>query len=97
MITQEMFLNAELSQISQVYYGKDRCCRCGCKGVYTSTSFNNCPSSFAVINDSLVLKRLKKAKNIVLKGGDVDYGTSYVNIVTGKDLALCFYFVDVKG
>jgi hypothetical protein len=96
MITKEMFLNAELNKISRVYYGKNRGCRCGCLGYYTSTSFCAFPCRDS-INDLFVLRQLNRAKKIVLKGCEVDFGTTYVNVVTGKNTALCFYFDDIKG
>jgi hypothetical protein len=96
MITKEMFLTSELNQVSKVYYGKNRGCRCGCLGYYTSTSFSISRSG-DLINDSFVLRQLKRAKNLVLKGCEVEFGTIYVNVVTGKNTALCFYFDDLKG
>ena len=93
-MTKEQFLNATLNQISQVYSGKRHCCRCGCGGDYTATSFMVEPRSD--VNDSLVEKRLKRAKRLVESGADVDYGDTYVDIETGDNRALTFYFDEIK-
>ena len=88
------FLQAEISNISQVYFGKDRCCRCGCGGTYTATSYMENPRS--EVNDALVEERLKRAKKLVLEGAKVMYEDTYVNISTGVNRALTFYFDEVK-
>jgi len=93
-MTKEQFLSATLNQISQVYLGKDRHCRCGCGGNYTATSFMVKPRT-EDINDALVAKRLKRAKKLVESGIDVDYGDTYVNISTGENRAMTFYFDEV--
>lgn len=93
--TKEEFLNSTIKDISQVYLGKDNHCRCGCGGDYTATSFMKNPRT-EDINDELVLKRLIRAKQLVQKGAEVDFGGTYVNVVTGKNRALCFYFDDLK-
>ena len=93
-MTIEQFLQSEISNISQVYFGKDHCCRCGCGGNYTATSYMKDPRSD--VNDSLVQKRLKRAKKLVLEGAEVEYGYNFVNIPTGENRALTFYFDDLK-
>ena len=93
-MTKEQFLQAEISNISQVYLGKDHCCRCGCGGTYTATSYMENPRSD--VNDSLVEKRLKRAKKLILEGVEVEYADIYVNISTGENRALTFYFDEVK-
>ena len=47
------------------------------------------------INNSLVSKRLERAKRLVQSGADVDYGTTYVDIETGENRCLTFYFDEV--
>lgn len=94
MINKEQFLSATLNQISHVYSGKDQHCRCGCGGEYVATSFMEEPRSD--VNDVLVEKRLKRAKRLVEQGADVDYGGTYVNIKTGENKALTFYFDEIK-
>ena len=92
-MTKEQFLSATLNQISQVYSGKRHHCRCGCGGDYTATSFMVKPRSD--VNDSLVEKRLKRAKRLVESGADVNYGDTYIDIETGDNRALTFYFDEI--
>ena len=88
------FLQAEISNISQVYLGKDNCCRCGCEGTYTATSYMEKPRS--EVNDALVGKRLKRAKRLVSEGRvEAEYGNNFVNISTGRNRALTFYFDEI--
>ena len=95
-MNKEQFLQATVSQVSQVYSGKRNCCRCGCGGDYTATSFMVKPRTDD-INDALVAKRLKRAQKLVLEGADVDWGSNYVDIETGDNRCLCFYFDEVKN
>ena len=89
------FLDANLTQISQVYYGKRYCCRCGCGGTYTATTYMVNPRTDNV-NDESVAKRLRRAKKLVMSGAEVDYGTTYVDVQTGENRTLTFYFDEVK-
>ena len=93
-LTRSTFLEAKLENISQVYMGKRNCCRCGCGGDYTATSYMVNPRSD--INDKLVEERLKRAKIKVLAGANVDYGDNYVDVQTGNDRTLTFYFDELK-
>lgn len=97
-ITKEAFLNASLSQISQVYHGKRNCCRCGCGGSYTRTTYNKhsdrIPEDW--VDDNLVQKRLERAKKLVQEGADFDAGDTYFDVETGNDRTLTFYFDDLK-
>jgi hypothetical protein len=95
IISKEAFLNVELKSISQVYLGKRNNCRCGCGGNYTATSYMDKPRT-EDINDKLVSTRLKKAKKLILEGVDVDYGSNYVDVQTGADRTLTFYFDELK-
>ncbi len=95
MLNKEQFLSATLNQISQVYLGKDHHCRCGCGGEYIATSFMEDPR--CDVNDSLVARRLKRAKRLVESGVVVEYGSTYVNIETGENKALTFYFDEIKN
>ena len=95
-MNKEQFLQATVSQVSQVYSGKRNCCRCGCGGDYTATSFIVKPRTDD-INDVLVAKRLKHAQRLVLEGADVDWGSNYVDIETGDNRCLAFYFDEVKN
>jgi hypothetical protein len=87
------FLNFTIENISQVYVGKDRCCRCGCGGDYTATSYMVKPRSD--VNDSLVEKRLKRAKRLVESGVEYQIGDNHINIELGNNRALTFYFDEV--
>ena len=89
------FLSASLPNISQVYLGKRNCCRCGCGGTYTATTFMIDPRT-DVIDNKLVEKRLKRAQNLVEGGADVQYGKTWVDVETGNDRTLTFYFDEVK-
>ena len=93
-MNKEKFLSAEIKNISQVYLGKRNCCRCGCGGSYNSTSYMVNPGSD--VNDKLINTRLKKAKKLVLEGANADYGSTYVDVQTGIDRTLTFYFDDLK-
>lgn len=93
-ITKEEFLNSTIQQISQVYTGKRDCCRCGCGGEYTATSYME--KNRSKINDELVAKKLKRAKKLVKEGAEVDFGTIYVDVKTGNNRTLTFYFDELK-
>jgi len=95
VISKEEFLSKQLKDISQVYSGKRDCCRCGCGGEYISTSFANEPRSD--VNDELVLKRLIRAKNLVKKGAEVMEGETYIDVKTGNNRTLTFYFDEIKN
>jgi hypothetical protein len=94
-MTKQQFLSATLNQVSQVYFGKRDCCRCGCGGDYTATSFM--VEARSDVNDSLVEKRLKRAQHLVESGADVNYGETYVDVETGKNRTLTFYFDEIRG
>jgi hypothetical protein len=48
------------------------------------------------VNDSLIARRLKKAQKLIREGGvDVDYNTTYVDVETGNNRSLTFYFDEV--
>lgn len=93
-MNKEDFLKLELKNISQVYSGKQNCCRCGCGGNYVSTSFMKEPRS--EVNDKLALQRLKRAKKLVEAGAEIDFGGNYADITTGENRTLTFYFDDLK-
>jgi hypothetical protein len=94
-MNKEQFLESQISQISQVYSGKRNHCRCGCGGSYTATSYMVNPRTDEISN-KLVERRLRKAKKLVLEGADVIYDNTYVDVQTGENRALTFYFDEVK-
>ena len=89
------FLESQISQISPVYSGKRNHCRCGCGGSYTATSYMVNPRTDEISN-KLVERRLRKAKKLILEGADVSYGDTYVDVQTGENRSLTFYFDEVK-
>lgn len=93
-ITKERFLELEINGVSQVYLGRRDCCRCGCGGEYTATSWMKEPRSG--VNDNLVRKRLARAKKLVQAGADVLYGTTFIDVRTGQDRSLTFYIDELK-
>jgi hypothetical protein len=93
-MNKETFLKVSINEISQVYSGKRDCCRCGCEGDYVATTFMIKPRS-ADVNNKLVERRFKRAKKLVETGAEVDYGGSYVDVKTGNDRTLTFYFDEV--
>lgn len=93
-MNKETFLSLGIESISQVYLGKDRHCRCGCGGEYIATSFMEKPRSD--VDDSLVAKRLERAKKLISEGAEYEFGPNYLNLVTGDNRCLCFYFDDIK-
>jgi len=89
-MTLNEFLNCTIKDISQVYVGKDHHCRCGCGGDYVATSYMI--GSRSDINDSLVKKRLERAKRLVKSGAEYQLEDTYINIVVGDNKALTLYF-----
>ena len=92
--SKEQFMSCTVSNISQVYLGKRNSCRCGCGGTYISTSYMANPRN--QINDKLAEQRLKKAKALIEQGADVDFGPNYVDVQTGENRTLTFYFDEIK-
>ena len=93
-MNKEKFLALTIEGVSQVYMGKRNCCRCGCGGDYTATSFMQNPRS--AVNDSLVTKRLKRAQELVRQGADTEYGDTWIDVQTGQDRTLTFYTDELK-
>ncbi len=93
-MTREEFLAIGLDRISQVYEGKDRCCRCGCGGEYTATSSMETPRSR--VDDTLAESKLRRAKGLIQRGKVAEFGGNHVNIRFGINRALTFYFDELK-
>jgi hypothetical protein len=92
-MTKEEFLKIDITKVSQAYYGKDNCCRCGCRGTYYATSYMIEPRS-DVDNDK-VQEFLEAAQEKVFKKDKgVEYSDCYVNVPFGKN-AICIYFDEV--
>lgn len=93
-MNRESFLEATVSQVSQVYKGKRHHCRCGCGGTYTATSYMINPRS--EVNDKLVARRLKQAQELIRQNAVfVDYESTYVDVETSDNRSLTFYFDEV--
>ena len=93
-ITIDQFYDFKLSQVSQTYLGDDSCCRCGCRGEYTATSYHISPRS--EVNDNLVSKRLERAKRLIKNGSKYEIGGNNINVVTGNNRALTLYFDEIR-
>lgn len=90
----EDFLKISINQISQVYNGRRDCCRCGCGGEYVSSSFAD--GNRSEINDKLIEKRIQRAKRMIKEGAEYDLGYTYLDLKTGNNRTLTFYFDDLK-
>jgi hypothetical protein len=85
-----------LDQISQIYVGKDRNCRCGCGGTYIATSFMDSPRT-DIIDNIRAQKNLPRAKNLSLKKDVlVEYGDNHINIGYGNNRAITIYTDELK-
>ncbi len=94
-ITKEQFLACELKDISSSYCGLDNHCRCGCGGKYLTTTFST--EQRSRVSDTLVAKRLEKAKRLILEEDAECYGgDTYFNVCYNENTALCFYFDEIK-
>lgn len=101
-MTKKQFLKSTIKNFSQVYFGKDNCCRCGCAGNYIYTTSNihmqtiidkNLPIN---INDKLAKRRLNQAKKLISQqSAKIEIGDIYVNVIFGDNRALTFYFDEI--
>lgn len=75
-----MRFNAEA--VTRVYLGRDRACRCGCKGEYVERG------------DARFHKRVQRFARMWASytPGEDDVSTSYLNLSHGNDRALTVYF-----
>ncbi len=93
-MTLDEFLTADLTQVSQSYLGKDRCCRCGCSGDYVSTSYHRSPRSR--VDDRIVKQRINRAKRLIREGAKAEVAVKWINVELGNNRALTFYFDELK-
>lgn len=91
-MTKNQFLNLQIDKVSQVYYGVDNCCRCGCAGTYYATEYMINPRSD--VNTAKARKLLEQAQERAMTSRSVEYGDTYVNVPFGKK-AICVYFDEV--
>ncbi len=68
----------DFANVEKIYFGKDRCCRCGCNGTY----FN--PESKQFKNKISTIKRLGEVDSLVTE--------QYINIPVGSNKAYTLYF-----
>lgn len=74
--------------IKQIYYGKDHCCRCGCRGNYASAGT---PTFKRYLN-----KLLASEPQGIVEWSPQPYGTCWLNIPvdSARDMCYCLYFED---
>lgn len=93
-MTKKQFLKSKNKNFSQVYFGKDRCCRCGCGGHYIATTYMINPRS--KVNDDLFNEKLNEAKVLIETNRAIfEKGENFVNISYGENRALTFYFDEI--
>ena len=93
-MTKQEFLDLQLNQVSQIYIGKDRCCRCGCGGDYIATSYMD--QARSDVNDKLALELLQRAQKVAVRSRSTEYADIYVNVPIGGRKAITVYFDEVK-
>jgi hypothetical protein len=85
----------KLSNISEIYVGLNRNCRCGCGGNYIATSYHKTKSNLS--NDIEAQNKLNLAKELALKkDSEIDYEDTYINIGYGNNQAITIYLDDIK-
>lgn len=83
-----------IQKISQIYFGKDNHCRCGCGGTYVATSYMIEPRS--AVDDTEAEALLRKAKKYDKIHNCAEYGETYINIPLKNNKCYCIYFDEVK-
>ena len=87
--------NLKISDISQIYQGKDNACRCGCKGTYVASSFMLNPRSD--VDDKKILSRLERAIKLVdANEADIENNGNHINVSFGNDRAITIYLDELK-
>lgn len=95
MNTLNDFLNSNVNDFSQVYYGKDNVCRCGCAGEYVATS--QMKNARSLVNDEFVSEKLLIAKKMVMQNKcELEFDSNNINISYNNNQALTFYFDEMK-
>lgn len=92
------FLNLKIEQVCHIYFGMDRCCRCGCGGEYHKTPYST-NKNVDNVNLKLTKSRLKRAQKIVREGSYTDTymyisdikGVIHYNISFGHNKAITIY------
>lgn len=84
----------KLSDVSQIYIGKDKACRCGCLGYYISTSYMLKPRS--EVDDKQAQELLDQSIEFVIKGFEIECRETLVNIKIGSGQAITIYLNELK-
>jgi len=85
----------KLNNISEIYVGLNKNCRCGCGGTYITTSYHKTKSKLS--NDTEAQNKLNLAKELALKkDSQIDYEDTYINIGYGNNQAITIYLDDIK-
>jgi hypothetical protein len=75
-----MVTQSPLANVTRIYVGQDRVCRCGCKGTY------------AEAGTPLFTRRLRQMERLLNNGAERIVGATYLNLSYGNDRALCAYY-----
>jgi len=96
--TKEEFMKSTISNFSQVYKGKRNCCRCGCGGIYFATTYGDSlvQGRANYVDNRKVERYLRQAKKCLEYGKDYIIGENNIDIETGNDRCLTFYFDELK-
>jgi hypothetical protein len=97
-MTKEQFMESTVANFSQVYKGKRDCCRCGCGGTYFASTYGdeNVQGRSNSVDNKKVERYLRQAKKCIDYGKDYIIGKTYIDVETGKDRTLTFYFDELK-
>ncbi len=93
-MTKEEFLNVGINQISKVYSGKRNCCRCGCEGEYTATSYHvsEYKTPKIIVDDELVTEKLSRAKTLIQNGANCEINKNWADIEVDENKTITFHF-----
>ena len=78
----------QVEDIRQIYYGKDHCCRCGCKGNYADAG--------TPLFKRYLKKLMASEAQGIIEWSPQPYGTCWLNIPvdSARDMCYCLYFED---
>jgi hypothetical protein len=87
----------KINEISQIYTGLNKACRCGCNGTYISTTFHAFPTAAITIDNNKAQINLNKAKELALLNTEnVEYSKTFINVAYGNNQAITIYLDDIK-
>lgn len=97
--TIEQVLALAPTEVSMVYTGIDRICRCGCGGEYYATTMHK--GARASIDDKQVARLLNRAKKLIREGVSYDLYEFGINVPTHdkskRGKAIMLYWDELKG